>query len=147
MSYFLDIMIELMNHEILIVFIYEDGIFLECLFDLDKFIKVLLSLKRSVEKNINFENSNYRIKILLEHTIVIGLTFLIFLLHGLNHFVVMFECVNIILLCIVFRCSLIVLKPGLLSNHVNFLLRIKIHFSWSKLVLYWLSQTIKWTSN
>ena len=147
MNYFLDIMIELVNHEILIVFVYEDGIFLKCLFDFDKFIKVLLSLKRSVEKYINFEDSNYRIKILLEHAIVIGLTFLIFFLHGLNHFVVVFKCVNIILLCVVFSCSLIVLKPGLLSNHVNFLLRIEIHISWSELILYWLPQTQKWTSN
>lgn len=143
--YFLDIMIELVNHEILVIFIDKDGIFLKCLFNLNKFVEILFCFKRSVEENIDFEDSNYRNKVLLEGAIIISLSFLILLLHRLNHFIVMSQGIDVVFLWVVFSRCLIVLKPWLLSYHIALLLWVDAHIFCSILILYWLPQTHKWT--
>ena len=49
-----------MDHEVLIVFIDEDGIFLECLFHFNEFVEILFSFKRSVKQYVDLEDSDYR---------------------------------------------------------------------------------------
>ena len=50
-------MIELVNHEVLVVLINEDGVFLEGLFDCDEFVEVFFGLEGAFKEDIDFEYS------------------------------------------------------------------------------------------
>lgn len=73
------------------------------------------------------------------------MSFLILLLHRLNHFIVMSQGIDVVFLWVVFSRCLKVLKPWLLSYHIALLLWVDAHIFCSILILYWLPQTHKWT--